>query len=143
MPHMTDILERFHQVLVREIRDLRPEYLTEPFTVAEIYQDLVPYRPTGTRSASTSMGTMRTPCSVCCPEREGTFVSTRRPRFERYKRSFVVPIRTRRCSMNSLPPASGLIPSVFPLSETRAKRARLYWSLPSMQQRRARAMRTE
>ena len=44
MPPMTDVLERFHQVLVREIRDSRPEYLTEPFTVAEIYQDLVPYR---------------------------------------------------------------------------------------------------
>ena len=39
-----DILYRFHQVLVREIRESRPEYLEQPFTVAEIYQNLVPYR---------------------------------------------------------------------------------------------------
>lgn len=36
-------LERFHRVLVTEIRDRRPEYLSAPFTVAEIYQHLIPY----------------------------------------------------------------------------------------------------
>jgi len=41
---MSDTLARFHEVLVREIRSNRPEYLEEPFTVAEIYQNLVPYR---------------------------------------------------------------------------------------------------
>lgn len=39
----TALLGRFHQVLVEEIRNRRPEYLREPFTVAEIYQDLIPY----------------------------------------------------------------------------------------------------
>ncbi len=38
-----DILTRFHRTLVEEIRHRRPEYLQEPFTVAEIYQNLVPY----------------------------------------------------------------------------------------------------
>lgn len=38
------LLERFHRTLVEEIREHRPEYLREEFTVAEIYQDLVPYR---------------------------------------------------------------------------------------------------
>jgi len=37
------ILERFHRTLVEEIQTQRPEYLTGPFTVAEIYQNLVPY----------------------------------------------------------------------------------------------------
>ena len=37
------ILERFHRVLIEEIQTQRPEYLTQPFTVAEIYQNLVPY----------------------------------------------------------------------------------------------------
>lgn len=40
---MTELLARFHRVLVEEIRSKRPEYLDGPFTVAEIYQDLVPY----------------------------------------------------------------------------------------------------
>ncbi|HSR41299.1 MAG TPA: zinc ribbon domain-containing protein [Longimicrobiales bacterium] len=40
----TDLLDRFHAVLVNEIRAQRPELLTAPFTVAEIYQELVPYR---------------------------------------------------------------------------------------------------
>jgi len=44
MPSTSDILDRFHQVLLQEISESRPEYLTEPFTVAEIYQNLVPYR---------------------------------------------------------------------------------------------------
>lgn len=35
---------RFHQVLLQEISQSCPEYLTQPFTVAEIYQNLVPYR---------------------------------------------------------------------------------------------------
>jgi hypothetical protein len=39
-----DSLARFHRVLVEEILRTRPLYLSEPFTVAEIYQDLVPYR---------------------------------------------------------------------------------------------------
>ncbi len=38
------IADRFFQVLIEEIRDHRPEYLAAPFTVAEIYQSLVPYR---------------------------------------------------------------------------------------------------
>ena len=37
------ILERFHRTLIEEIQTQRPEYLTGPFTVAEIYQNLVPY----------------------------------------------------------------------------------------------------
>jgi hypothetical protein len=37
------ILERFHRALIEEIQTQRPEYLTSPFTVAEIYQNLVPY----------------------------------------------------------------------------------------------------
>ena len=37
------VLDDFHRVLVEEIRAQRPEYLTGPFTVAEIYQNLVPY----------------------------------------------------------------------------------------------------
>lgn len=43
MPLDRDILNRFHQVLVDEIRQLSPEYLAGEFTVAEIYQKLVPY----------------------------------------------------------------------------------------------------
>ena len=39
-----DVLERFHRALIEEIQTRRPEYLTSPFTVAEIYQNLVPYR---------------------------------------------------------------------------------------------------
>jgi hypothetical protein len=39
----TQVLERFHRALVEEIQTQRPEYLTGPFTVAEIYQNLVPY----------------------------------------------------------------------------------------------------
>jgi len=39
-----DILRRFHRVLVREIQATNPEHLTSPFSVAEIYQNLVPYR---------------------------------------------------------------------------------------------------
>ncbi|HSM61224.1 MAG TPA: zinc ribbon domain-containing protein [Longimicrobiales bacterium] len=38
-----EVLERFHRTLVGEIAAKRPEYLHGPFTVAEIYQDLVPY----------------------------------------------------------------------------------------------------
>lgn len=37
------VLERFHRALIEEIRSQRPEYLDAPFTVAEIYQNLVPY----------------------------------------------------------------------------------------------------
>ena len=39
-----DALARFHRALVEEILKTRPAYLSEPFTVAEIYQNLVPYR---------------------------------------------------------------------------------------------------
>ena len=31
-------LERFHRALIEEIQTQRPDYLTAPFTVAEIYQ---------------------------------------------------------------------------------------------------------
>ena len=43
MNEMHDVIGRFHQALVGEIRERRPEYLHGPFTVAEIYQNLVPY----------------------------------------------------------------------------------------------------
>jgi hypothetical protein len=43
MTNSTDVLERFHRALLEEIQTQRPEYLTGPFTVAEIYQNLVPY----------------------------------------------------------------------------------------------------
>jgi hypothetical protein len=39
-----EVLSRFHQALVREIQAKRPEHISSPFTVAEIYQNLVPYR---------------------------------------------------------------------------------------------------
>lgn len=39
-----ELLTRFHRALVREIQAQHPEYLEGPFTVAEIYQNLVPYR---------------------------------------------------------------------------------------------------
>ncbi|MEX0935475.1 MAG: zinc ribbon domain-containing protein [Gemmatimonadota bacterium] len=38
------LIERFHHALVESIRDHAPSYLTDTFTVAEIYQSLVPYR---------------------------------------------------------------------------------------------------
>jgi len=38
------LLERFHIALVAAIESARPQYLKEPFSIAEIYQDLVPYR---------------------------------------------------------------------------------------------------
>jgi hypothetical protein len=44
MSQSGDVLERFLEALVQQITATRPEYLTGPFTVAEIYQDLVPYR---------------------------------------------------------------------------------------------------
>src|SRR5690606_31627030 len=43
MSAIDGVLESFHRVLVEEITSKRPEYLQGPFTVAEIYQDLVPY----------------------------------------------------------------------------------------------------
>ena len=39
-----DTVARFHRALVEEILRSCPSYLSEPFTVAEIYQNLVPYR---------------------------------------------------------------------------------------------------
>ena len=39
-----DVLRRFHRALVREIQANNPELLSSPFSVAEIYQNLVPYR---------------------------------------------------------------------------------------------------
>jgi hypothetical protein len=39
-----EVLGRFHRALVREIHARNPEHLKAPFTVAEIYQNLVPYR---------------------------------------------------------------------------------------------------
>ncbi len=44
MSQSGDVLERFFEVLLQQITATRPEYLTAPFTVAEIYQNLVPYR---------------------------------------------------------------------------------------------------
>ena len=44
MPQSEEVLERFIKTLVQEITDTRPEYLTTPFTIAEIYLNLVPYR---------------------------------------------------------------------------------------------------
>ncbi|MEJ2539824.1 MAG: zinc ribbon domain-containing protein [Gemmatimonadota bacterium] len=38
-----DVLQRFHRVLVSALRERDPEHMARPFTVAEIYQDLVPY----------------------------------------------------------------------------------------------------
>jgi len=43
MTETNEVLGRFHQTLVDEIKRRRPEYLAEPFTVAEIYQNLIPY----------------------------------------------------------------------------------------------------
>ena len=43
MSDSSRVLERFHRALVEEIQTQRPEYLAGPFTVAEIYQNLVPY----------------------------------------------------------------------------------------------------
>jgi len=43
MSESEGVVGRFHRTLVEEIRRRRPEYLHEPFTVAEIYQNLVPY----------------------------------------------------------------------------------------------------
>jgi hypothetical protein len=43
MSDATEVLEKFHRALIEEIQTQRPEYLTGPFTVAEIYQNLVPY----------------------------------------------------------------------------------------------------
>ena len=43
MAETEEVLSRFYRTLVDEIRAQRPEYLTGPFTVAEIYQNLVPY----------------------------------------------------------------------------------------------------
>lgn len=43
MSQANQLLERFHRALLEEIQSQRPEYLTGPFTVAEIYQNLVPY----------------------------------------------------------------------------------------------------
>ncbi len=44
VPDVTIPVERFHRVLIDEIQKQRPTYLGDSFTVAEIYQILVPYR---------------------------------------------------------------------------------------------------
>lgn len=46
MPFLKDdeVLQRFFASLVRRIQELHPDRLEAPFTVAEIYQNLVPYR---------------------------------------------------------------------------------------------------
>jgi len=44
MSDAAGVLERFHGTLVEEIVHRHPEYLNTPFTIAEIYQNLVPYR---------------------------------------------------------------------------------------------------
>ena len=43
-PSTLDSLNRFHRALVEEILRTRPTHLNEPFTVSEIYQNLVPYQ---------------------------------------------------------------------------------------------------
>ncbi|MBM3906998.1 MAG: zinc ribbon domain-containing protein [Gemmatimonadetes bacterium] len=43
---MADQLEHLFHVLVRRIRDVRPEHLSRPFEVADILQTFVPYRTT-------------------------------------------------------------------------------------------------
>lgn len=43
MESLPQVVERFHRVLVEEIQAQRPEYLDSRFSVAEIYQQLVPY----------------------------------------------------------------------------------------------------
>lgn len=43
MSEATAVLDRFHSTLLEEIAARRPEYLSAPFTVAEIYQNLIPY----------------------------------------------------------------------------------------------------
>ncbi|MFP3949163.1 MAG: hypothetical protein ACLFWG_10580, partial [Longimicrobiales bacterium] len=40
----TSIVERLYEALVDEVSRTRPELLQESFSVAEIYQNLVPYR---------------------------------------------------------------------------------------------------
>ena len=44
MDRPEDLVERFHGILVESIRSKMPAYLRDTFTVAEIYQSLVPYR---------------------------------------------------------------------------------------------------
>lgn len=44
MPFDDRLLARFHRALVREIQRRRPRYLDAPFSIEEIYRDLVPYR---------------------------------------------------------------------------------------------------
>jgi len=39
-----DTLQRFYEALIEALRERGPSDLERPFTVAEIYQDLVPYR---------------------------------------------------------------------------------------------------
>lgn len=41
---MDPVLSRFHELLAEAIRERRPGAVNRPVTVAEIYQDLVPYR---------------------------------------------------------------------------------------------------
>ncbi|MBI2407004.1 MAG: zinc ribbon domain-containing protein [Gemmatimonadetes bacterium] len=43
---MADQLERLFRILVRRIRDVRPEHLSRPFEVADILRTFVPYRLT-------------------------------------------------------------------------------------------------
>ena len=43
---MSDQLDRLFQVLVRRVRDVRPEHLSRPFEVSEILRTFAPYRMT-------------------------------------------------------------------------------------------------
>ena len=43
-PDVTPPVERLHRVLIDEIAKRQPDYMDRPFTVADIYQSLVPYR---------------------------------------------------------------------------------------------------
>src|SRR5690242_7072811 len=39
-----DNLDRMYRNLVRRVRSCFPQYLTQPFDVAELYQTILPYR---------------------------------------------------------------------------------------------------
>ena len=39
-----DDLDRMYRLLVRNVRTIAPDYLARPFELAELYQNLIPYR---------------------------------------------------------------------------------------------------
>lgn len=44
MDERARLLERFHVALVASIERAEPRYLREPFTIGEVYEELIPYR---------------------------------------------------------------------------------------------------